>query len=476
MGPRLKMLASRARAFLRAKRGNVAIITALAAIPMCFLAGTGIDYGTAVDRQSQLNAIADAAALAAVTPAMMSQSTTQAQSAAQNTFDAQARLVSDITWNDNNLTVSITTSGAKRTATVSYTTTYNTYFPSLLGKSTIALSGSSSATGGMAPNIDFYLLLDDSPSMAIAATQSGINTMVANTQGQCDSTPYGGTTCGCAFGCHEQAPNSSQERHLVSGSTSWKQGLGNPGGVDNYALARSLGVTLRIDMLNQASQNLMDTAQTTESTKNASYRMAIYTFDYQVTKLQALTASLSTAKSSAANLSLLQVYSNNYLTSSNNNNDEDTDYDNAMNTINSVMPNPGSGTNNAGDTPQEVLFIVTDGVEDECQSPALNAYSGGGCRQQYLMNSNTDWCSKIKNRGIRIAILYTEYLPLPTNGWYNNFQGLGAGIKSFQPNIANQLQTCASPGLFYQVSTGGDISAALQSLFASAVQSAYLSH
>ena len=29
------------------------------------------------------------------------------------------------------------------------------------------------------------------------------------------------------------------------------------------------------------------------------------------------------------------------------------------------MPNPGNGTNQTGDKPQEVLFIVTDGVEDE---------------------------------------------------------------------------------------------------------------
>ena len=180
-GSWIKTLAGKGRLFLRAKRGSVAIITGLAAIPMCFLAGMGIDYGTAVDRQSQLNAIADAAALAAVTPTMMAQSTTNAQTAAQKTFDAQAATVSDINWNDANLTVSIATSGAKRTVTVSYATTYNTYFPSLLGQNTIALSGSSSATGGMAPNIDFYLLLDDSPSMAIAATQSGINTMVANT-------------------------------------------------------------------------------------------------------------------------------------------------------------------------------------------------------------------------------------------------------------------------------------------------------
>src|ERR1019366_8507482 len=141
----------------------------------------------------------------------------------------------------------------------------------------------------------------------------------------------------------------------------------------------------------------------------------------------------------AGNISVLEVYDNNNLTSNNNNNDEDTNYDNAMSNINSVMPNPGTGTNAPGDKPQKVMFFVTDGVEDECQTPTLNSYTGGGCRQQYLMNSNTDWCTKIKNRGIRIAILYTEYLPLPTNAWYVNFNGLGAGISSFQPNIATQL-------------------------------------
>lgn len=103
----------------------------------------------------------------------------------------------------------------------------------------LSLSGQSSATAGMAPNIDFYLLLDDSPSMAIAATQAGINLMVANTASQ----------GGCAFGCHETHPSSDN--------------LGNPNGEDNYALARNLGVTLRIDMLRQAVSNLTTTAQNT---------------------------------------------------------------------------------------------------------------------------------------------------------------------------------------------------------------------
>jgi len=162
--------------------------------------------------------------------------------------------------------------------------------------------------------------------------------------------------------------------------------------------------------------------------------------------------------SDASGITVEEVYSNNYLTSSNDNNDEDTNYDAAMSGINAIMPNPGNGTNVSGDTPQEVLFIVTDGVEDEDVS---------GSRQQSLMS--TTECTTIKNRGIRIAVLYTTYYPLPTNSWYETY------IASFQPNIGTQLQSCASPGLYYEVSTGGDISAALSALFQAAVATAHLS-
>jgi hypothetical protein len=38
------------------------------------------------------------------------------------------------------------------------------------------------------------------------------------------------------------------------------------------------------------------------------------------------------------------------------------------------------------------------------------------------------------------------------------------------------MQSCASPSHFFQVDTGGDISAAMSALFNIAVQSAYISH
>jgi Flp pilus assembly protein TadG len=416
------------------KRANVATIFAIAIVPTIFLTGMGMDYASAVDRRAQLKSAADAAALAAVTPTMMAESTAAATTAAQNAFNAQAEAISGVVYNPANLNVVVATSATGlRVVTVTYTAASQNAFPSVLGADTIAIGDSSQAVAGMSPNIDFYLLLDDSPSMTIAATQADINTMV-------NATPQQG---GCAFGCHESNPAADN--------------LGNPNGEDNYALANSLGVTLRITLLQQAAQNLMTTAQTTEATNTASYRMAIYTFDAGFNTIAALTSDLGAAETAAGNINPLQVYDQGWLTSTNNNNDTDTNYDNAMTSINTIMPNPGSGTNAPGDTPQEVLFFVTDGVEDEMVS---------GNRTQSLMDNG--WCSTIKNRGVRIAILYTQYLPLPTNQWYNTY------IAPFQANIGPTLQNCASPGLYHEVKTGGDISAALASLFQASVQSAYL--
>lgn len=494
---RVSAILEKARLFLRSRRGNVALITAFVAPVVVFASGMGIDYTLAASRRAQLDGIADAAALAAVTPNEMLVSSSLATTAATNVFNAQAALVGSITYSSSNLTVTVNdvTTGAKivRTATVTYTAGSNNVFAGVLGLNQIAIGGTSTATSTNSPKTDFYLLLDDSPSMALAATSSGIATMEANTQSQCDSGPPSGKSCGCAFGCHESNP--AGESHWIN-STTTASGLGNPGGEDNYALAHALGVTLRIDLLNTATQNLMSVAQTTETNNNTTYRVALYTMDTGVNVLQALTANLTTAQSAAANIGPQEVYDNNCLTSTNCNNDEDTNYDAAMSAINTAMPNPGNGTSAPGDTPQEVLMIVTDGMEDE---PTPSGYStlnsSGGGRQQYWMNADYDWCTAIKNRGIRIAILYTQYLPivyngLPNNGWYWSFDSTSLPTSSgatpptpgvawmIQPTdqVGAALKNCASSGLFFEVTTDGDISAAMSTLFQEAVNTARLSN
>jgi hypothetical protein len=210
----------------------------------------------------------------------------------------------------------------------------------------------------------------------------------------------------------------------------------------------------------------MTQAKTTEGQTGATYRMALYTFDYAFNNIQTLTSNLTTAATSAGNIQMPIVYQNNWLTQTQMNknqqtvgwSDTDTDFSTAMSGINSAMPNPGGGTAAKTDSPQEVLFIVTDGVEDALV---------GTSRVQALMD--TSWCTKVKNKGIRIAVLYTEYLPLPTNSWYNTY------ISPFQGNIAGNMQSCASPGLYTAVTTDGDISTALNNLFITAVaQSSHL--
>jgi hypothetical protein len=308
------------------------------------------------------------------------------------------------------------------------------------------------------PNINFYLLLDSSPSMAIAGTPTDIATMVSHTASQ----------NGCAFACHESNPSADS--------------LGNPGGEDNYTLARNLGVTLRIDLMAQATASLMSTATATKAANKNTYGMAIYTFDTALHTIYAPSGkpgtNLTTAATDAAAINVLEVVSNNpgCQTSSLCNDDTDTDFDNAMDDINIAMPKPGGGTNTTGDTPQEVLFIVSDGVDDKtsttCSQPTISYSGGTRCQQPF----DTTWCTTVKNRGIRIAVLYTEYLPLPTNSWYETGYGTFLGIAPFQPQIATNMQSCASPGLYFEVQSGGDISSAMQALFQQAVATARLTH
>jgi len=452
LGDFMRDLVSR---FIRDRKGSIATIFALSIIPIVFLTGLGLDFTSAVQKRTRLNAAADAAALAAVTPAMMTQSNSAAVTAATNMFNAASSGISGVTIAAP--TVTVTNSGLVRTITVSYTATSTNSFPNVFAlltkasEATWPISGSSTATSYSAPNINFYLMLDNSPSMAIAATTSGINTMVANTSAQ----------GGCAFACHETNPSADS--------------LGNPHGEDNYTLAANLGVVTRIQNMATATSALMSTASQTEQSNNATYQMAIYTFNVQGTSssnsLQTIYApnnkpssNLSAAGTAAANISVLEVCSNNYLTCSNNNNDTDTDFESAMTQINSTMPNPGTGSSNS--TPQEVLFIVSDGVDDEVNSSSCSqSLDGNRCQQPF----NTSLCTTIKNRGIMIAVLYTEYLPLPTNTWYNDW------IAPFQSSISSNMESCASPGLFFQITTDGDITAAMATLFQLAIASARLS-
>jgi len=430
----IRNLARRAMAFCHERRGTIAITFALAAIPVILAMGAAVDFSLVSREKATLDGYADAAALSAVNTTAMAISASTEQTNAANYFTAQASTLKRGTV--SSVSATVTDSGTGRTAVVSYTATMPTSFMGVLGMNTVKISGSSTAASALPTYIDFYLLLDNTPSMGVGATPADVAKMVANTPDQ------------CAFACHDLSavPN------------------------DYYTLAKSLGVTTRIDVVRTATQQLMDTAKATQ-TVPSQFRMAIYDFGLDasvsgLTRIFPLSASLSAAKTAAGLIDLMTVPYQGY------NNDQATDFDGALATMNSAIATPGDGSSPS--KPAKILFFVSDGVADaQYPSTCSQPTTGGRCQEPITVAN----CTTLKNRGIKIAVLYTTYLALPTNSWYmtwiNPFNP-GPYGPSVNSKIAANMQACASPGFYFEVSPTDGISQAMASLFQKVVQSARL--
>ena len=449
--------------FARDRKANIAVIFALTMVPIIFLLGMTLDYTQAVRKREQLDAAADAAAIAAVRPAMLTQSDkTVVQATAAAVFAAKANLpgLSSVPTP----TVTVTDSGLARTITVSYTAKSVNNFPSVLGKQTWDVAGSATAKASSAPNMNFYLLMDDSPSMGIGATAGDISNLIKYTAPAYQSAA---ASQNCGFACHQTD-------------------IAHDGGTkDNLAIARQRNITLRIDLVTSAVNQLLNSwsncpqsgisggvMQCMSALNNTTYKAALYTFDLSLNELAKLTTP-SLAGAQVNNISLMPVaYQNCVVPTTNCKTDNGTEIAGTLKSINDIMPTPGLGSNAQGDTPQEVVFLVTDGVEDKISATCPNATFASNSRCQQPLD--TTMCTTIKNRGIKIAVLYTEYLQLianpatgiqKTDNWYMTWIDKYDQPTSSTGKIAQNLQACASPGFYKSVQSGGDIKDALTDLF-----------
>jgi Flp pilus assembly protein TadG len=431
------------RRFRRDQRGNIAIVFALSLVPVISCIGCAIDYSRATLVRSKLQAAIDAASVGSVSrtsPAFIAAGSMTSDGPipvgvtdATNIFNGNTTATTGYTL--NSMSAVVTKSGSNVTSTTAFAAEVPTTFMNVIGKTAMTVGGTSTAITNMPLYIDFYLLLDNSPSMGVGATPSDVATMVNNTPDA------------CAFACHDLNDSNNY-----------------------YQLAKTLGVTTRIDVLRTATQQLMDTAAATQ-TYSSQFRMAIYDFGSSaqsagLRSLFSLSSSLSSAKTAAGNIDLMTV------NGQNDNNDQDTGYTDIFPSISSAISAPGAGTSSA---PQKYLFFVSDGVADEnIGGSCLKPRSGGRCQSPI----NPALCTAIKSRGIKIAVLYTTYLALPTNAWYNTWIApfnLGPYGPSPNSEIAQNMQSCASPGLYFEVSPTQGISQAMNTLFQKAVADARIS-
>ena len=564
------------------QKGGVYMIMGFAIIPLTFILGFGIDYARAMSLQTKLNAAADAAALAAVAPSMILQSNSVSTSAATNMFNAQASL--ETGYKDLQVTPVVTEGssssggsgalGYLRKATVSYSAKSINMFGGLLGADTLTVSGTSTASAAQPPNVDFYLAMDNSPSMLLPSTSDGISKILAATKTTDNTLPDG-----CAFACHAQVPHSdkifikdTQGRHILlstdhynatsanknvfyrwnqstkrlfdsSGNAmntsttsngvtttvtynlpdwdnrdnaivikkSTKVGSANATTVDfdtgywadGYWLTHNYGliygspakIVLRKDDVVSAATQLIPFASNQATQYQVTYRAQMFSFDWTrpngtspVRTLNQL-ANVNSYGSGFSAASLFPAddywWKNSQPTKGTNNNDRSTDMTGMLTVMNDANIIPAAGTGAPGATPQKILFIITDGMLDQpAQANGSGRYFGP------LRDSDLSVCTAIKAKGIKIAVLYTQYLPesLVGDSWSqtNIAPFLPAPPPSYprgnagsSDQVLTKLRSCASVGtdgapLVQTVTANDNITTALQQLFSTALQTARL--
>lgn len=250
--------------------------------------------------------------------------------------------------------------------------------------------------------------------------------------------------------------------------------------VDSYWYALNQGLRLRVTDEQSAVQDLMTLAQSYATLNKRVYRAGLYTFDYKARTILAapnpkqspLQSNLSAVSSAAAGVDLVTVNDrqqngcppspdcsgNNYMF---------TSFKSMLNLMGNSLPTKsGQGSNEPGDTPQAYLFIVTDGMSDE--------NIGNGRTRAPMQQQQVDQCTAIKGRGVKVAILYTEYTVASIQDDEPVQREMARKAIEDSPTIATRLTACASPGLMYTVKTDESISTALQALFAKAIANARL--
>jgi hypothetical protein len=337
----------------------------------------------------------------------------------------------------------------------------------IAGIKSIAVHGSATAAANKPKYVDFYLLLDNSPSMGLGATPADITKLQSLTPDN------------CAFACHMHTFDSKGQ--ITGNSTT-----------DYYTIAKNGGVQTRIDVLRTATKNLTDSAVAATQMPNQ-FRMGVYAFSdvLQVISkpLTNLTSGSPNVKSLADNIDLAYAYYNQR--------DTQTSFETALTTMNGIMPTPGDGTKQ--NAPTAFLFIVTDGVQDQPVGAASGSGNVADAVSSLLGNSGnsgqldirpnlysnevgnvsstrmisvltTSYCDVIKQKNIRIAVLYTPYLPVTSNAFYNQW------VAPISTQIPVKLQACASPGFYFQITPTQGINEAMQAMFQAALSQTHLTN
>jgi Flp pilus assembly protein TadG len=427
------------RRLLRSRNGNVAIVVALSLVPMMLAVGASLDYIRAYNVRQKMQSDLDAALIAAVKQINTADTDSLKQKVA-DWFNSQ----SESSYSVGN--IEIDTTNHKITATASGVVP--TTLMKIADISNVPVMVASSVKGPSTSYLNVYIVIDKSPSMLLAATSAGQQTM------------YNGI--GCQFACH------TGDAH-TTGGTSY---------ANNYAYSVAKGIKLRADVAVDAVSEVIDMIDNADSTHER-IRVGLYSLGDTTTEVLAPTFETTSARKRLSDDSygLTSATSTTY-----------TFFDVALSALQQKVGTGGDGSSSA--KPLKLVLLLTDGVQSKREWVTDGVkWSGStittaGPSWNKVAPFNPDWCAYLKNQSNTMAVLYTEYLPITTDWGYNNTVGstmasaswhstwggtMDSGVSTSitrRDYIPYALADCASSkSLFISASSSTDIVSGLSALF-----------
>jgi len=411
----MQWVLDRLERFRRDQRGNIAILFAIACVPLLAFVGAGVDYSMANKTRTKMQQALDEAVLAGVSAgkAALDSGASQASAIAS----AQAAAAAYFSGNTKGVsvtpTITFTINGRTMSGSGSATGAMNTSFMRLAGFPVMNLTVTSNSSATTQPYLNVYLLVDISSSMLLPATPAGITQMNNGT--------------GCALACHETTD-----------------------GKDSYSYALKNNVLLRYQVVNQGVQNLLTYLDSSSVYKNY-VKVGLWSFDNQLTQMSSLTSNFSSV---ASNFPAPGLAYNDAAAA--------TPFDNLIDNFVSTVGTAGDGSTSA--SPQKMLIIATDGVNDPTR-----AWTSQTSLRSQVRVFNTGFCTTLKTRNVTVAIINTPYYPMTWDWGYNATLGqpgsLGGATRVDDIPIA--LKSCAGSN-FLVASDVATIQSAFTTLFSKA--------
>ena len=414
--------------YRKSDTGNTSIVFALAALALMAAAGAALDLNQMEAGETHLYAAADVAIIAAVKTADYSY-TNGSQSwlplgvTAGNTA-FQKNLPDNM--KDATLTLNITHAGNVFSGNGTYTWNYPTSFMSLFGIPSFTIKRTVAASERIKTFLDVHLLIDVSPSMGIGATDAD-QTLLQN-------------ATGCALACHYNFYGAVPS---------------------NYTAARATGATLRLDVVRQATKQLINDMKTRVSSADQ-VRVSIDLFSNSIIPLLAPTTDLTAAAAAAGNIDFASGLGGG-----------GSETEHALAQLGTAIGTSGTGYN--PNSRKSYVVLISDGTQNSviATTPASGGTFTIAYDSNYTVNSPNfvfDWsetvatinhakCDPIKAAGHTLLTGLMDYL-IPTIA-----NGGGDGRYDFFKNTLNsvskaEFKACASdPSLAYTAKTPADITA-----------------